>query len=106
LFDGIPRTLNQARQLDELLHRRDVALSHVIALDVPREELEQRLLKRARVEGRADDTPETINNRMEVYDRQTAPLLDFYRSQGLLRCINAVGTPEGVFRKIQPFLES
>ncbi len=105
LFDGVPRTLNQARQLDELLHRRGVAMADVIVLSVPRAELVRRLTGRSGIEGRADDTPETINLRMEVYDKQTAPLLELYRSKGLLRTIDAVGSPDEVFRRIQASLQ-
>ena len=104
LFDGVPRTPNQARQLDELLQRRGSSLSDVIVMNVPRAELVRRLTGRSGIEGRADDTPETINLRMEVYDKQTAPLLDLYRSRGLLRTIDAVGSPDEVFRRIQTAL--
>ena len=88
---------SQAQQLDELLQRRGAALSDVILLNVPRAELVRRLTSRSGIEGRADDTPETINLRMEIYDQETAPLLELYRSQGLLRTIDAVGTPERGF---------
>ena len=105
LFDGVPRTPNQARKLDELLHRRGAALEAVVVLNVPRAELVRRLTGRSGIEGRADDTPETINLRMEVYDKQTAPLLDLYQSRGLLRTIDAVGSPDEVFGRIQTALQ-
>lgn len=104
LFDGVPRTLNQAARLDELLQRAGTHLSDVIALQVPRGELVRRLTGRSSIEGRADDTPDTIHARMEVYDRQTAPLLDLYQQKGLLRTIDAMGTPDDVFRRIRASL--
>ena len=104
LFDGVPRTLNQAERLEEMLARSGVGLSDVIALEVPRAELVRRLTGRSGIEGRADDTPATIEARMEVYDRQTAPLLELYRKKGLLRTIDAMGTPDEVFRRIRASL--
>jgi adenylate kinase len=64
------------------------------------------LTGRSGIEGRADDTPETIDLRMEVYDKQTAPLLELYRTRGILRTIDAVGAPEEVFKRIQTALQS
>jgi adenylate kinase len=104
LFDGVPRTLNQARQLDELLQRRNAALEDVIVLNVPRAELVRRLTGRSGIEGRADDTPDTINLRMEVYDKQTAPLIELYRKRGILRSIDAMGSPDEVYRRIRSTL--
>ena len=100
LLDGVPRTLSQARTLDELFRRRGWSLDHVVALEVPADELAARLLARAKVEGRFDDTPETMARRMKIYDEETAPLLEFYRDQGMLRAIPAVGPQEDIFRKI------
>jgi adenylate kinase len=100
LLDGVPRTVAQATMLAELFQRRNWVLDHVVALEAPQAELVDRLLARARIEGRADDTPQTISRRMDVYERETAPLLEFYRQRGLLRSISAVGTPEQVFERI------
>jgi adenylate kinase len=105
LFDGVPRTLNQAQLLEERLQSRGAAISHVIALQVPRTELTRRLTGRSHIEGRADDTPDTIIKRMEVYERQTAPLLDLYQAKGLLRSIDAVGSPDDVFRRVTAALQ-
>jgi adenylate kinase len=100
LLDGFPRTVVQVGLLDAILQRRGAIVSDVIALDVPRGELVRRLMTRAKTDGRPDDTPETIDHRMEVYEQQTAPLLDVYRSRGLLRPIPAEGPPADVFRRI------
>ncbi len=84
LLDGFPRTLHQVAALDDYLAAHDHQLDAVLSLTVDSEALIQRLLKRAQLEGRADDTEETIRHRMEVYERDTEPLLDHYRDRGLL----------------------
>jgi adenylate kinase len=75
-------------------------LDHVVALVAPPDAFVSRLLARASVEGRADDTPATIAQRMEVYQHETAPLVAFYREQGLLREVSALGTPDEVFGRV------
>jgi adenylate kinase len=101
MFDGFPRTIQQAKSLDDSLHQRGTPLSIVIELKADETELISRMLRRAALEKRADDTPETISRRMEVYHRQTEPLLDYYRKQGLLTSIDAMGTPDAVFGMIR-----
>ncbi len=101
MFDGFPRTIQQAKSLDDSLRQRGTPLSIVIELKADEAELITRMLRRAAAEKRADDTPETIGRRMEVYHRQTSPLLDYYRKQGLLVSIDAMGSPDAVFEMIR-----
>jgi adenylate kinase len=101
LFDGFPRTIKQAEQLDELLARAGTPLDLVIELKADDEELMRRMLYRSKVERRTDDTPETIAKRSDVYTRQTAPLLDYYRKNGLLVTVNAMRSPDEVFAEIK-----
>src|SRR5262245_24497076 len=101
LFDGFPRTLQQARSLDETLAQRGTPLSMAIELRADEDELITRMLRRAAAEKRTDDNPQTIAHRMEVYRQQTAPLLDYYRFRGILDVIDAMGTPDEVFDRIK-----
>ena len=101
MFDGFPRTIQQAKSLDETLRLRGTPLSMVIELKADDAELVSRMLRRAAAEKRADDTPETIGRRMEVYYRQTEPLLDYYRNQGLLTSIDAMSSADEVFEAIR-----
>lgn len=97
VLDGFPRTLGQAQSLDEMLARRDTPLSAVVDLRVDVEELVRRMVAR----GREDDRPEVIRERLDQYNRQTAPLSDYYRGQGLLHVVDGGGTPDAVFGRIQ-----
>jgi adenylate kinase len=101
LFDGFPRTMVQAETLDAELEKRGTPLDLVLELKADPAELSRRMLERAEIEGRADDTPETIANRMQVYQKQTAPLLDHYRKQGKLVSVDGMGTPDEVFQRIR-----
>ncbi|AXE38149.1 adenylate kinase [Acidipropionibacterium virtanenii] len=91
LLDGYPRNLSQVTALDTYLSSEGLALDAVVSLEVDPELLTARLLKRAEIEGRADDNEETIRNRMAVYTSQTAPLIDHYRQVGLLVPVDGVG---------------
>jgi adenylate kinase len=101
LFDGFPRTLQQARSLDESLEQRGTPLCMALELRADEDELIARMLKRASAERRADDNPQTIAHRMEVYRQQTAPLLDYYRFRNILVTIDAMGSPDEVFDRIK-----
>lgn len=105
VFDGFPRTIPQAIALDELLKKRGTGVSAVIGLDVPDEELMVRLIKRGKDSGRADDNPETIKNRLEVYHSQTQPLKDFYLQQGKYMPIKGTGVVDEIFKDIADGIE-
>ena len=105
LLDGYPRSLEQARYLDEVLTADGHALDLVIELEVGMDEVVDRLLKRAEIEGRADDTEPVIRHRMEVYAEQTAPLVEFYADKGLLRKVDGTGTIDDVWERIEELLD-
>lgn len=100
LLDGYPRTLDQVRELDDILAAQGRQLETVLELEVDTEEVIQRLLKRAEVEGRADDTEDVIRNRMKVYADQTEPLLNVYGDRGLLVKVNGMGSMDEVSQRI------
>ena len=97
LLDGFPRTLRQAATLDEFLERQAMSLDGVIELAVPREELVRRMLSRKR----EDDDPEIFARRIESFERQTAPLLDYYGRQRKLVCIDGLGTADEIFGRVR-----
>jgi len=105
LLDGFPRTLSQARSLDQMLAEQERRVDIVLALKVERDELLRRLLGRASKESRADDTPETIRHRLGIYDELTSPLIEHYRRQGIVYEIDAMGTPDEVFDRILSAVE-
>jgi len=100
ILDGFPRTLAQAEALTQLSREQNRPIEHVISIEIPVEELLQRLTGRRQLEGRHDDTDEAIRHRLEVYQRETAPLIDYYRQQDLLRCIVGVGTIDDISQRI------
>lgn len=107
IFDGFPRTTEQAKALDDLLKSNDDSISGMIALEVPDEELISRLLERGKDSGRADDQNEdVIKNRLKVYNDQTAVLKNFYSKQGKFQEINGLGTIEEVFGRIENAIEN
>jgi adenylate kinase len=83
ILDGFPRTVAQARALDAMLERNGRAVSVIVFLEVPLAVLRQRVLGRARIEGREDDTEAAFTRRMEVYERETAPVVEHYRGAGV-----------------------
>lgn len=106
LLDGFPRTLHQVASLDDYLAQRDQRLDGVLVLDVDPELLIQRLLSRAEIEGRADDTEEVIRHRMDVYNQATQPLLDHYAAQGLVVAVDGVGEIDEVAARITAALDA
>jgi len=102
LLDGFPRTLRQAQALDRMLADEGHHVEFVVALDVPEDELVERILRRARVEGRADDTKEAIAERMHEYHKLTQAVLDHYARQDVrVEKVSGMGTPEDVFERIR-----
>ncbi len=108
VLDGFPRTMAQAEALDELLRELDRDIDVVFDFQVPdREVLLQRMLRRAAEEGRTDDTPEAIERRLELYERETAPLVDYYRThQANVVGIHADRSIDEVFAEIERSLQS
>jgi adenylate kinase len=104
VLDGFPRTAAQAEALDVLLERMGTHLERCIALVVDEGPLVARLLGRAKIEGRSDDSEETIRTRMSVYRAQTAPLVDYYRKRGVLAEVDGLGSIEEVAKRIEEAL--
>jgi adenylate kinase len=101
VLDGFPRTLAQGETLDRMLAKlRQPGLDKVLHLQVDDEEIIRRLHERAVQEGRHDDKPEVIRHRIEVYNDETHPLLDFYQAQGKLVTVPGVGTLDEIFTRI------
>ena len=100
LLDGYPRTLAQVEELDGMIKHTGHVLDAVVVLTVDKEELVQRLLQRAATEGRADDTEEVVRRRYEVYDEQTAPLIDVYRDRGLMIEVDGMGEVDEVSKRV------
>lgn len=101
LFDGFPRTIIQAQLLDDHLAEMGLKLDMALELKVQEEELIQRLLKRAEIDGRADDNYETIRERIHVFNTQTAPLTEYYAKQGKLETVDGMQSAEDVFEDIK-----
>ncbi len=106
LFDGFPRTVVQAYILDGLLLKLDTQLDMMISLKVPEEELIRRLLERAKVSGRKDDTLEVIKVRLKEYHEKTEPVADYYRERGKYFEIDGVGDIDEIFNKIVEVIET
>jgi adenylate kinase len=101
VLDGFPRTVAQAEALDEMLGAAGSRLERCVALTVDEDEIVERLMQRGRLEGRDDDNEATIRRRIEVYRRQTEPLLDHYRRRGLLALVDGMGSVEEVEKGIE-----
>ncbi len=107
VFDGFPRTTAQAEALDKLLLENNIAVSAMIMLDVERKELIKRLQKRATTSGRTDDADiNIIQNRIDVYNEQTLPIVDYYKKQNKFKRIEGVGTIETIFGRIEAVVET
>lgn len=107
VLDGWPRTIHQALEADDLVtDMPEVGLQAVVNLVVPDEELHRRLLARAAREGRTDDNGTVIQHRLDIYERETKPLLEYYRAQGILVSIDGDQPPEVVTKSIITALDA
>jgi adenylate kinase len=100
LLDGYPRTVAQVEELDGMLAAADRSLDAVLVLTVDRDEVVQRLLKRAEIEGRSDDTEEVVRRRQEIYAEQTAPLVEVYADRGLIVEVDGMGEVDEVTSRV------
>lgn len=107
IFDGFPRTKIQAEALDKFLEGKNTKVAGMIALEVPEDELKERLRKRAIDSGRTDDAdPKIIANRISVYNKETAPVKDFYKQQEKLYLINGKGSIDEITKAIVKTVEA
>lgn len=104
VFDGFPRTAAQAELVDQTLGARGQRLTHVLLLDVTEEELVRRLHGRAALEGRTDDTPETVRTRLQVYQQDTAPLVAHYVPRGVVHRVPGTGSVDEIAGEIKRIL--
>jgi len=106
VLDGFPRTIQQAEAAYEWGRDRDATFQAVISLEVPRDELIRRVVERAKGSGRSDDSVETFEHRLDVYDELTEPLLEFYRKRGILVSVDGTGSVDEVFERIEEALDT
>jgi adenylate kinase len=106
IFDGFPRTVDQAKALDNLLNENGTPISGMLSLEVDKQELIGRLLSRGKVSGRADDQDQSIiENRINVYNKKTKPLIEYYKKQGKYFSINGMGTIEEIAGRLKKVIE-
>lgn len=105
IFDGFPRTVAQAKELDAVLTKKNTGITLMISLDVKRQELINRLLKRGKEQGRSDDNLQTIENRIKVYEDQTTPVMNYYDQQGKARYVDGMGTIDEIFQRIETVIK-
>jgi adenylate kinase len=101
VLDGFPRTIEQAKALDGILAKLGISLNHVINFAVPDDELVERLLGRAAQEGRSDDNPESIKNRLQIFKDKTQPLISYYQDKKILRDIVGTGSTQEIAEKVK-----
>ena len=110
IFDGFPRTVAQAEALDNLLLARSMKIDMMLGLEVEKDELINRLIRRGEETGRADDKLETIENRINVYNKQTTPVMKYYKKQGKYFPVNGIGNiveiSQSIFAIIDDYKEN
>ena len=106
IFDGFPRTVDQAKALDQLLNANNTPISGMLSLEVEKQELIERLLNRGKNSGRADDQDQSvIENRINVYNEKTLPLIKYYKPQGKHFGINGMGSIEEIAGRLKETVE-
>lgn len=100
IIDGTPRDIRQAEHLDWFLDQIGQKIDQVIYLSLPREESLKRLLKRAAIENRSDDTPESITRRLDIYEKETIPVIDYYRQKNILTEIDGIPDIDTIHKDI------
>jgi adenylate kinase len=100
IFDGFPRTINQASLLDRMMEKKNLHIDLVIGIKVEEQELVNRIKHRSENSNRSDDTEEIIHKRIEIYRRQTHPVIDYYQSQGKYQSVSGMAPVETVFERI------
>jgi adenylate kinase len=106
IFDGFPRTEAQAQALDQLLQDKGTAITCMISLNVPEKELVERLVKRGKESGRADDNETTIRKRISIYKDETLPVADYYQAQGKFNQVEGVGSIDEISKRIAGVLKT
>jgi adenylate kinase len=106
IFDGFPRTVEQAAALENLMNGMNKPITVSVDLQVPQEELISRLVTRGETSGRSDDNLETITKRLQVYESKTAPVNDFYQNLGKYSPVNGLGSIDDIFGRIKTILDS
>ena len=100
ILDGFPRTLQQVKDLNDLINKLDHTIDIVISLTADEDELIKRLIKRSEESGRSDDTADIISKRQKVYWKQTAPIIAYYKKTGILKEVNGLGTIQEITKRI------
>jgi adenylate kinase len=107
IFDGFPRTVNQAESLDTMLEKHGLAISGMIALEVPEHELRTRIKERSKTSGRVDDQDDDkVSNRIRVYNEETSPVADYYRSQNKFSAVDGVGSVNDIYDNINSVIST
>lgn len=106
LFDGFPRTVAQTVSLEKMLNERGMKIDQMLVLDVDHDELVKRLIARAELSGRPDDKdPAVIENRIDVYNEKTLPIINYCNQKGLYQPVNGMGTIDDIFRRLSDYVK-